>query len=84
MDEDPPLDQLLRILGEKKEEVEKGESVVYWMRMEDIRSEFSTTSAFAVVSTLINSRGQHGIVHGFAKGKKARCSIDHSGGLVPR
>ena len=38
VDEDPPLDQLLRVLEEKKETVEKGESVVYWMRMEDIRS----------------------------------------------
>jgi hypothetical protein len=37
VDEDPPLDQLLRLLQQKHEKVEKGESVVYWMRLEDIR-----------------------------------------------
>ena len=37
-DADPPLNQLLRLLGEGKQVVEKGESVVYWMRMEDMRS----------------------------------------------
>ena len=39
MDEDPPLDQLQRVLAEKKGKVDKGESVVYWMRMQDLRSE---------------------------------------------
>lgn len=38
-DEDPPLDQLMRVLKNNKGKVEKGESVVYWMRMEDVRSE---------------------------------------------
>ena len=39
VDEDPPLDQLTRLLNESKKDVDKGESVVYWMRMEDLRSE---------------------------------------------
>ena len=38
-DRDPPLDQLMRLLQEKRQDVAKGESVVYWMRMEDMRSE---------------------------------------------
>jgi hypothetical protein len=33
------LDQLQRLLAEKKGNVDKGESVVYWMRMQDLRSE---------------------------------------------
>lgn len=37
-DEDPPLDQLMRLMKEQKEVV-RGESVVYWMRMEDVRSD---------------------------------------------
>lgn len=43
-DQDPPLDQLMRLLKERKE-VEKGESVVYWMRMEDVRSTFPSSPA---------------------------------------
>jgi deoxyribodipyrimidine photo-lyase len=38
VDADPPLDQLMRLLKEKAPQVEKGESVVYWMRMNDLRS----------------------------------------------
>lgn len=38
-DEDPPLDQLMRVMKDNKGKVEKGESVVYWMCMEDVRSE---------------------------------------------
>jgi deoxyribodipyrimidine photo-lyase len=38
-DEDPPLDQLIRVMKNNKGKVEKGESIVYWMRMEDVRSE---------------------------------------------
>ncbi len=37
-DQDPPLEQLIRLLKQEKKRVEKGESVVYWMRMEDVRS----------------------------------------------
>ena len=44
VDEDPPLDQLMRLANEKKKDVGKGESVVYWMRMEDIRSAYPLTS----------------------------------------
>lgn len=40
-DADPPLNQLMRALGEPKKDVEKGQCVVYWMRMEDMRSELS-------------------------------------------
>jgi deoxyribodipyrimidine photo-lyase len=43
VDEDPPLNQLLRILLEEKRQVDKGESVVYWMRMDDMRSESSSS-----------------------------------------
>jgi deoxyribodipyrimidine photo-lyase len=39
VDEDPPLNQLTRLPDEEKNPVDKGESVVYWMRMEDMRSE---------------------------------------------
>jgi deoxyribodipyrimidine photo-lyase len=39
VDADPPLDQLMRLQQSDKKPVEKGESVVYWMRMEDMRSE---------------------------------------------
>jgi deoxyribodipyrimidine photo-lyase len=42
VDEDPPLNQLTRLLDEKKNSVDKGESVVYWMRMDDMRSEWSS------------------------------------------
>lgn len=46
MDEDPPLDKLMALMsssssGKERKDVEKGESVVYWMRMEDLRSESS-------------------------------------------
>ncbi|WVR08725.1 hypothetical protein IAU60_005783 [Kwoniella sp. DSM 27419] len=37
-DEDPPLNQLMRLLEKGQKEVEKGDSVVYWMRMEDVRN----------------------------------------------
>lgn len=37
VDADPPLDQLMRLLKEECPKVENGESVVYWMRMEDMR-----------------------------------------------
>lgn len=39
VDADPPLDQLMRLLKEGSPKVDSGESVVYWMRMEDMRSE---------------------------------------------
>jgi hypothetical protein len=38
VDEDPPLDQLLRVMKDTKK-ADKGESVIYWMRMEDMRGE---------------------------------------------
>ncbi|WVQ86256.1 hypothetical protein IAT38_008424 [Cryptococcus sp. DSM 104549] len=44
-DEDPPLNQLLALtekLEKEGKKVEKGESVVYWMRMEDVRVEDNT------------------------------------------
>jgi len=43
VDADPPLDQLMRLLKEECPKVENGESVVYWMRMEDMRREHITT-----------------------------------------
>ena len=46
-DADPPLDQLMRLQSEKKEDVDNGDSVVYWMRMEDIRIEDNTALALA-------------------------------------
>jgi deoxyribodipyrimidine photo-lyase len=39
VDKDPPLDQLLLLLKHDKKAVKNGESVVYWMRMEDMRGE---------------------------------------------
>ncbi|OCF35932.1 hypothetical protein I317_00453 [Kwoniella heveanensis CBS 569] len=41
-DEDPPLDQLTRLLENGQEDVPKGDCVVYWMRMEDMRIEDNT------------------------------------------
>jgi deoxyribodipyrimidine photo-lyase len=38
VDANPPLGQLVRLLEQSKK-AEKGECVVYWMRMEDMRSE---------------------------------------------
>lgn len=38
VDADPPLDQLMRLLKDDTPKTEKGDSVVYWMRMEDMRS----------------------------------------------
>lgn len=38
VDKDPPLDQLMRLLKDDAPKTEKGDSVVYWMRMEDMRS----------------------------------------------
>lgn len=43
VDADPPLDQLMRLLKEECPKVENGESVVYWMRMEDMRRKCSQT-----------------------------------------
>ncbi|EIW66272.1 hypothetical protein TREMEDRAFT_35180, partial [Tremella mesenterica DSM 1558] len=42
VDEDPPLDQLMRLLQHGGKEVPNGESVVYWMRMEDVRIDDNT------------------------------------------
>lgn len=40
VDENPPLDILMDMQKSKdKKEAAKGESVVYWMRMEDLRCE---------------------------------------------
>ncbi|KAK4689672.1 deoxyribodipyrimidine photo-lyase, partial [Tremellales sp. Uapishka_1] len=41
VDADPPLAQLFRLQETKGPDVEKGESVVFWMRMEDVRIEDS-------------------------------------------
>ncbi|WWC72736.1 uncharacterized protein I206_106700 [Kwoniella pini CBS 10737] len=41
-DEDPPMNQLERLIENGHKDVEKGESVVYWMRMEDVRIEDNT------------------------------------------
>lgn len=38
VDENPPLDILLNAVEHGIKKPEKGESVVYWMRMEDLRS----------------------------------------------
>ena len=59
-DEDPPLDQLMRLLKDGKKEATKGESVVYWMRMEDMRGTCSVlTLIFDCLTTHTSSRGQH-------------------------
>ncbi|WWD20859.1 hypothetical protein CI109_105336 [Kwoniella shandongensis] len=42
VDADPPLNQLVRLMENGWKEAEKGESVVYWMRMEDMRVEDNT------------------------------------------
>ncbi|ORX40843.1 DNA photolyase, FAD-binding/Cryptochrome [Kockovaella imperatae] len=47
VDEDPPLDQLMRLVSESEKDVQKGDSVVYWMRMEDVRIEDNTAFALA-------------------------------------
>lgn len=44
VDRDPPLVQLNELMKERVTNTEKGESVVYWMRMEDMRSESSLFS----------------------------------------
>ncbi|WWC92474.1 uncharacterized protein L201_007432 [Kwoniella dendrophila CBS 6074] len=41
-DEDPPMNQLERLIEKGHKEIEKGESVAYWMRMEDLRIEDNT------------------------------------------
>jgi deoxyribodipyrimidine photo-lyase len=42
VDNDPPLDQLNVLMKEKSgKKVDKGECVVYWMRMEDVRCELA-------------------------------------------
>ncbi|WRT70869.1 uncharacterized protein IL334_007868 [Kwoniella shivajii] len=41
-DEDPPLNQLERLIEKGQKQVEKGDCVVYWMRMEDMRIEDNT------------------------------------------
>ncbi|WVQ63543.1 uncharacterized protein L199_001696 [Kwoniella botswanensis] len=41
-DEDTPLNKLERLIEKGQKEVEKGDSVVYWMRMEDLRIEDNT------------------------------------------
>lgn len=38
VDKTPPLGVLLKSVAENTTNVAKGESVVYWMRMEDLRS----------------------------------------------
>ncbi|WVQ71157.1 hypothetical protein IAR50_000682 [Cryptococcus sp. DSM 104548] len=42
MDNDPPIERLYKALDNQKEIKERGESVVYWMRMEDLRIEDNT------------------------------------------
>ncbi|KAL7420904.1 DNA photolyase phr1 [Cryptotrichosporon argae] len=47
-DDDPPLDQLMRLLkAEHAASAERGECVVYWMRMEDMRVEDNTALSLA-------------------------------------
>jgi deoxyribodipyrimidine photo-lyase len=41
VDANPPLDQLMKLQQQPKDKVAKGECVVYWMRMEDMRRELS-------------------------------------------
>ena len=38
VDKNPPLQILLNAVADFKNDEEKGDSVVYWMRMEDMRS----------------------------------------------
>jgi hypothetical protein len=59
VDADPPLDQLMRLLKEKAPKVENGESVVYWMRMNDMRR---TLTQPLGTSKLTSSRGQYCII----------------------
>jgi hypothetical protein len=59
VDADPPLDQLMRLLKEKAPKVENGESVVYWMRMNDMRR---TLTQPLETSKLTSSRGQYCII----------------------
>jgi hypothetical protein len=62
VDADPPLDQLMRLLKEKAPKVENGESVVYWMRMNDMRR---TLTQPLETSKLTSSRGQYCIIESF-------------------
>lgn len=39
VDKDPPLAKLLKAMKNCLNSLEKGDAVVYWMRMEDMRSE---------------------------------------------
>ena len=60
----------MRLVKESKKTVKPGESVVYWMRMEDLRSEQAYCYGFSqgLAHCLSPSRGQHG----------ARCSREES------
>ena len=70
-DRDPPLDRLIRLINEDKKVVEKGESVIYWMRLEDVRSKLR----IAVLVVSIDggrSRRQYWTVSGIGQGKGAQ------------
>jgi hypothetical protein len=68
VDADPPLDQLMRLLKEKAPKVENGESVVYWMRMNDMRR---TLTQPLGTSKLTSSRGQYCFIKGFKACQRA-------------
>ena len=73
VDKDPPLDQLMRLLKADAPKTEKGESVVYWMRMEDMRG--MSTRRYrrnGIRYAHLGSRGQYSLVQGIRICKEAR------------
>ena len=76
VDADPPLDQLMRLVKDKEGQVqpEKGDSVVYWMRMEDMRGERALWSKERTNGVLIHYSGrQHCAATCERKSQRARC-----------
>ena len=64
VDADPPLGKLLKALHNSVKTVPKGEAIVYWMRMADLRGNFTSSDTRGSIFYLSISRRQPCTVSG--------------------